>query len=98
MLNAFPRLLYFQKKNIFTGDHCGMRMRLCAVQPEEGERVLRAWVWDEPLCFEASDPRTHSTADFPLTEEGLTAACDWVRGQYAQQAARWAQHHVKPRT
>ena len=98
MLNAFPRLLYFQKKNIFTGDHCGMRMRLCAVQPEEGYRLLRAWVWEEPLCFDASDPESRITADFPLTEEGLAAACDWVCSQYTEQEERWLRHYVKPRT
>lgn len=98
MLDTFPRLLYFQKKNIYTGDHHGMRIRLCAVQPEEGERVLRAWVWEEPLCFAAADPNSLQSADFPLTEEGRAAACDWVRARYEAEKPRWKQHYVKPGT
>ena len=54
MLNAFPRLLFFQKKNTFTGDHMGMRMRITMIKPEEGDSFLRAWAWDEPLCFDAA--------------------------------------------
>ena len=56
MLDAFPRLLFFQKKNTFSGDHMGMRMRITMIKPEEGDSFLRAWAWDEPLCFDASDP------------------------------------------
>lgn len=98
MLDAFPRLLYFQKKNIFTGDHHGMRIRMCAVQPEEGERVLRAWVWEEPLCFAAASADACESADFPLTQEGHDAACDWVRQRYQAEKPRWQQHYTKPRT
>ena len=133
MLNAFPRLLFFQKKNVFTGDHRGMRMRLAPVQPEEGERFLRAWVWPEPLCFTAvlrerdaaqSAERAKSpvpaeggegvstpdasaaeavtdafplfTADFVLDEDGLVAACDWVRRMYDEQLPLWKAHYQEP--
>ena len=120
MLNAFPRLLFFQKKNVFTGDHRGMRMRLAPVQPEEGERFLRAWVWPEPLCFTAvlrereavqsaeNDPAEASadgnradiyplfTADFALDEDGLAAACDWVRRMYDEQLPLWEAHYREP--
>lgn len=98
MLNAFPRLLYFQKKNTFSGDHLGMRMRLCAVQPEEGDRLLRAWVWPEPLCFESTPAEEKTSADFALSEEGLSAACRWVREQYEQRHELWDAHYTKPRT
>ena len=145
MLNAFPRLLFFQKKNVFTGDHRGMRMRLAPVQPEEGARFLRAWVWPEPLCFtavlrereaikaaeaapapaeaaerapaaeaalgpaeaaeaaEIEKPESEAdavyplfTADFALDEDGLAAACDWVRRMYDEQLPLWKAHDREP--
>ena len=98
MLNAFPRLLFFQKKNTFTGDHMGMRMRITMIKPEEGDSFLRAWAWDEPLCFDASDPDSRLTADFPLSEEGLAEACDWLRTQYAENEGRWSELYQKPKT
>ena len=98
MLDAVPRLLFFQKKNTFTGDHMGMRMRIIMVKPEEGDSFLKAWAWDEPLCFEASDPATHLTAEFPLSEDGLAEACEWMRTQYAEQEGRWSANYTKPKT
>lgn len=98
MLNAFPRLLYFQKKNVFTGDHLGMRIRMGTVETEEGQKVLRAWVWPEPLCFSAADPADVLTQDFEVSEAGLAEACDWVRLQYDSRLELWMAHYAKPKT
>ncbi len=96
MLNAFPRLLYLQKKNPFTGDHCGMRFRMAMVAPEEGEKYIQVWLWPEPLCFEAADKDAMTLAQYPPTEDGYAAACDWVRAQYTEQIDLWNAHYTKP--
>lgn len=102
-MDALPRLLYFQKKNTFSGDHNGMRMRVKMITPEEGEKHLQAWVWPEPLSFdaynrqvkEASDKSSEPemfTAGFPLSDAGQKAACEWITQQYLEHQSIWEKY------
>ena len=73
---------------IFTGDHCGMRYRM-ARTGEKPDFTLTAWVWPEPLSFEATPEERKICAQFPFTEEGHGQAVHWIQEQYETGKEEW---------
>lgn len=63
----------FLKKEVYTGSHAGTRYYLCG----EGE-LLKACVYPEPWCFEATPDRDKTWKEFPFSPEGLQSAVEWI--------------------
>ncbi len=85
----------FVKKSRFTGSFQGMRYLLQkaerAVKGAEGEQdkaekaaetVLEAVIWPEPFSFEKTEDEKKHGRDFPLSEEGLWEAVDWLNEEF----------------
>ena len=67
------------KKEPFSGSHFGMRYYFCADDTKENFLVF---VYPEPWSFSKTpdDQKTQNT--FPMTEEGMDSAIDWLLEQY----------------
>ncbi len=79
-----PWLLFFASGNPFTGSYRGLNYRLDPVKEDpEQERPnrLTVAVWEGERCSQLSEMR--ATATFSLERDGLAAAEDWLRSQYA---------------
>lgn len=84
--------LSFYKKTHLTGSFRGMRYYITSAKESETEDaadVLRAIVYPEPYNFEHTPDEDKTHADFPFTEDGLDAACDWLNKQYETHRDRW---------
>lgn len=58
--------------------------------PEKsGEKRLYAWVWPQPLCFEAADGAGMERAVFDFSPEGIEAAGRWLGLQYESRKELW---------
>lgn len=73
--------LNFVKKEDFTGSHKGMRFMLHQETVEE-EKMLKVWIWSEPLGFEATPDENKITELFEFSEDGLSSAIDWMNERY----------------
>ena len=51
------------------------------IKPDKENALLLAYSWTEDLCFE----RAHEKQErqYPLSEEGLEQAVEWLESQYA---------------
>ena len=81
---GFLPLGFLKAGGVQTGDHAGMRYRMI----RDDDRI-RAWVWQEPFAFDATDDSAKDTAEFPFSEEGRLTAITWIRAQYEAQRERW---------
>ncbi len=84
-----PELLYFQNGCDFTGSVSNegekeFRYKLSPVKaPEdcaETKTTLRAEAWYGPFCYEKST--VFDQSEFPMDEEGRSAAIDWLSAEY----------------
>lgn len=76
---------YFEYGEAYYGSHNGFRYRI-GVEPlenvhykpqeEKDKHTLKAWVWKEPLGFDAAEEKT--SADFAFNEDGLCEALNWI--------------------
>ena len=73
---------------VFTGDHRGMRYRMSRVG-EKPDFSLQAWVWPEPLSFEAEEEQRITSESFPFSEEGRLQAIAWLKEQYENRREEW---------
>lgn len=79
-----PGILFFTSGNPFTGSYKGMNYRVDPVKAKAEENIsahFAVCVWTGEKCSELCEMR--ATAQFPLDKDGLTAAEDWLREQYA---------------
>lgn len=84
--------LSFYKKAHFTGSCEGMRYYITKAKEtgdEDAPDVLRAIVYPEPYSFEHTPDEDKTHADFPFTEEGLDAVCDWLNEQHESRRKLW---------
>ncbi len=82
--------LSFYKKTHFTGSFQGMRYYITRAKESDAEDaadVLRAIVYPEPYNFEHTPDEDKVSADFPFTEAGLDAVCDWLNTKYKENYA-----------
>lgn len=92
-----PLLHYFKSKNNYSGNEGGMRYRLMpgkrtvtdADGGEKEESILTAEVWPDPWTIEMTDPALCSKAVFPLSEEGRSAAAQFLADSYSNEPERW---------
>lgn len=61
------------KKERFCGSHRGMRYMLCT---EDGQ--LKANIYPEPYCWEATPDEQKESKLFELSQEGAEEAVDWL--------------------
>lgn len=82
--------LSFYKKTHFTGSYQGMRYYITRAKESDAEDaadVLRAIVYPEPYSFDHTPEEEKVSSDFPFSEEGLDAACDWMNQYYKENYA-----------
>lgn len=58
-----------------------MRFMLCQ-ETVEDEKMLKAYVWSEPLGFDATPDDEKLSGLFEFSEEGLARAIDWMNERY----------------
>ncbi len=68
----------FLKKEPYTGSHAGIRYYLCS-----GDDKLRACVYPEPWCFEATPDEDKTWKEFAFSPEGLSEAIEWINSNAA---------------
>ena len=79
-----PGILFFTSGNPFSGSYKGMNYRLDPVKGDAEKEVaphLDACIWEGEKCSELSEMK--AVTEFPLDKDGLVAAEDWLRTQYA---------------
>lgn len=77
--------LEFYKSRPFKGSDKGIRYMVQNVkkklsEDEAGEEInlLKAYIWPEPFCFEATNDNLKQSSEFPFSEEGLCQAIEWI--------------------
>lgn len=70
------------KKERFAGSFCGMRYMLMM---EDGE--MKATVYPEPYCWEATPEEQKVSARFPHTKEGIGEMVAWLNQKYREEYA-----------
>lgn len=78
----------FYKKRPFKGSDNGIRYMITKhvyeiPAEEEGAEptkntVLKAYIWPEPFCFEATEDEKKTDKDFEFSEDGLVEAMNWI--------------------
>lgn len=82
-----PVFRFFLNENPFCGSVDAFNYRLIPVKakPEEDiEKHFEVYTWYGPLCSDLSPRQAEAT--FPLDENGLKAAIQWLEEQYAGMA------------
>lgn len=83
-----PGILYFTSGNPFSGSYKGLSYRIEPVKGKAEENItahLYVFTWTGEKCSALSEKR--SEAEFPLDVDGVAAAEEWLRKQYAVFAA-----------
>ena len=73
MITAPGLSVNFLKKEAYTGSHAGIRYYLCSA----GD-TLKACIYPEPWCFEATPEEDKTWREFPFSDEGLKSATAWI--------------------
>ena len=81
---VIPGMTLIRAAKSYSGSRTGMQYKFRVVDDE-----LEAAVWPWPWCLEKTDPEKVVSARFPLTEEGIHQAEDWVSQQYWQDRRTW---------
>ncbi len=88
--------LNYVKKEEYSGSMDGMRYMLKRLPAGDGEDKFRATVWPEPYGIFHTPEEEKTSADFPLTEEGMDEAADWLNEQYTGRQAYWRERAQAP--
>ena len=81
-------VLNYVKKEEYTGSMDGMRYML--KRKASGEKAeLEVILWPEPFGYAKTPEQKKQRAVFPLSDEGLEQAADWMNEQYESQEALW---------
>lgn len=91
----------FYKKSDFTGSYQGMRYRIgkIAAQQKDGETngpefLLKASVWPGPLSSDATPEEKKESETFAFSNDGITAACDWLNQKYSEKEELYRSCHI----
>ena len=77
MIETIGLSILFLKKEAYTGSHDGIRYRL-----SKDEDTLKACVYPEPYCFEATKDEQKTWKDFEFSQDGLQEALTWIEECY----------------
>ncbi len=83
-------VLNYVKKEEYTASMDGMRYMLKKKETEEGAQ-LEAVVWPEPYCYAKTGEEQKTRRVFPLSDEGVSQAADWLNEQYVSRKQYWEQ-------
>ncbi len=91
-------LTHYEYGEAYFGSYRGMRFRI-AREPLEnvhftpadkrGEATLRVAVWPEPESYRAAPEESKTIRDFPVTEEGLQQAADYLNEYHDSHPELW---------
>lgn len=84
MIDANKFKINFIKRENQTGSHLGMRFTF-----HKADEQLKATIYPEPFCMDATPDDKKESKDFELSQEGLEAAVDWLNEQYNARKAYW---------
>ena len=76
------------KKEPFSGSHHGMRYFMNG-DDGKSSTTFTVWVYPEPWCFEQTPDEEKESATFPLSDEGMDQAVDWLKERYETEKERW---------
>lgn len=79
----FVPLAYF-KRETYTGSVLGMRYWVKKVDDK-----LKAVVYPEPFCFEATPDEKKLSAEFDYTPQGREEVIGWLNNQYETRKDEW---------
>ncbi len=74
------------KREPFSGCHGGMRYFFCS---DESKETFSVYVYPEPWSFEKTPDEEKEKASFPMNNEGMDAAVEWLFQMYESQKERW---------
>lgn len=78
------------KKEPFSGSHFGMRYYMIGNDGKNSTEFL-VYVYPEPWCFEQTADDEKECASFPITDEGMDQAIQWLFARYEAEKPRWTQ-------
>lgn len=74
------------KKEPFSGSHHGMRYYL---KMQEDKETFIAATYPEPWSFEKTPEEDKESQAFPMSEEGMDAAMEWLHNMYEKKRDVW---------
>lgn len=74
------------KKEPFSGSHRGMRYFFCS---DESKENFFVYIYPEPWSYENTPDEEKQSSSFPLTDEGMDDAINWLFDIYEQQKEKW---------
>lgn len=77
-------ILNYVKKEEYMGSMDGMRYML----RKDGEE-MEVVIWPEPYSYGATDESLKQRTRFPLSEDGVMQAADYLNEQYESQKKLW---------
>ena len=91
----------FYKKTDFTGSYMGMHYKLGKVTIEQEvdgsptqSTLLKATVWPGPFCYDATPDEKKESEAFEFSNDGITAACDWLNRKYSEKEDLYKTCHI----
>lgn len=78
------------KKEPFSGGHHGMRYFF---RCDESKETFTVFVYPEPWSFEKTPDEKKQSASFPMSDEGMEQAIDWLWERYNADKDAWHMAH-----
>lgn len=79
------QLDYIKRENQ-SGSQLGMRFTF-----QKGDDQLLTFIYPEPFCLEATAEDKKTSETFPLSDEGLDAAVEWLNQSYEDRKNYWTE-------
>ncbi len=86
--NEIMPLNYFNYGGVYSGEHKGMRYVIKRVG-EKPDFKLAAFAWQAPYAYDAMPKERILSSEFEKSEEGRTAAIDWLLKVYEDNKSEW---------
>lgn len=74
------------KKEPFSGEHHGMRYYFCA---DADKTSFSVFVYPDPWSFEKTPDSEKKSSSFPMTDEGMDSAIEWLLQVYESENEKW---------
>ncbi|MGC4019126.1 MAG: hypothetical protein QM793_07815 [Muricomes sp.] len=74
------------KKEPFSGCHRGMRYYF---QMDDSKETFTVTVYPEPWSLEHTPEEDKEKSSFPMSQEGMDCAIEWLYTMYESQKERW---------
>lgn len=92
--NALYHIPYYNKA-AFTGSYQGMHYKLEKIKGNDDTAdTLKATVWPGPFCCDATPDEKKEAESFDFSDDGITAACDWLNQKYQEQESLYKSIHI----